>query len=142
MTGAGAMNRLLAWLSGLLFGVGLAWSGMADPHKVLGFLDVAGAWDPSLLLVMVGAVLTYAVGSRLVTRRARPWLDERFHLPANRRIDARLLAGAAVFGIGWGLAGYCPGPALAGVGLGNGDLIWLLPALLLGWWLAGRGRRV
>ena len=135
------MNRLLAWLSGLLFGAGLAWSGMADPHKVLGFLDVAGTWDPSLLLVMVGAVLTYAVGSRLVLRRARPWLDERFHLPMNRRIDARLLAGAAVFGIGWGLAGYCPGPALAGVGLGNGDLVWLLPALLLGWWLAGRGRR-
>lgn len=136
------MNRLLAWLSGLLFGAGLAWSGIADPHKVLGFLDVAGTWDPSLLLVMVGAVLTYAVGSRLVLRRARPWLDERFHLPMNRRIDARLLAGAAVFGIGWGLAGYCPGPALAGVGLGNGDLVWLLPALLLGWWLAGRGRRV
>jgi len=135
------MNRLLAWLSGLLFGAGLAWSGIADPHKVLGFLDVAGTWDPSLLLVMVGAVLTYAVGSRLVLRRARPWLDERFHLPMNRRIDARLLAGAAVFGIGWGLAGYCPGPALAGVGLGNGDLVWLLPALLLGWWLAGRGRR-
>jgi len=136
------MNRLLAWLSGLLFGAGLAWSGMADPHKVLGFLDVAGAWDPSLLLVMVGAVLTYAVGSRLVLRRARPWLDECFHLPMNRRIDARLLAGAAVFGIGWGLAGYCPGPALAGVGLGNGDLVWLLPALLLGWWMAGRGWRV
>jgi len=135
------MNRLLAWLSGLLFGAGLAWSGMADPHKVLGFLDVAGAWDPSLLLVMAGAMLTYAVGSRLVLRRTRPWLDECFHLPMNRRIDARLLAGAAVFGIGWGLAGYCPGPALAGVGLGNGDLVWLLPALLLGWWLAGRGRR-
>jgi len=136
------MNRLLAWLAGLLFGAGLAWSGMANPHKVLGFLDVAGAWDPSLLLVMAGAMLTYAVGSRLVLRRTRPWLDERFHLPMNRRIDARLLAGAAVFGIGWGLAGYCPGPALAGVGLGNGDLVWLLPALLLGWWLAGRGRRV
>lgn len=136
------MNRLLAWLSGLLFGAGLAWSGIADPHKVLGFLDVAGTWDPSLLLVMAGAMLTYAVGSRLVLRRTRPWLGERFHLPMNRRIDARLLAGAAVFGIGWGLAGYCPGPALAGVGLGNGDLVWLLPALLLGWWLAGRGRRV
>jgi uncharacterized membrane protein YedE/YeeE len=114
---------------------------MADPHKVLGFLDVAGAWDPSLLLVMAGAVATYALGSRLVLRHARPWLDDCFHLPASRRVDARLLAGAALFGIGWGLGGYCPGPALAGVGLGNADLVWLLPPLLLGWWLAGRGRR-
>lgn len=135
------MSRLLAWLAGLLFGAGLAWSAMADPHKVLDFLDVAGVWDPSLLLVMAGAMLTYAVGYRLVLRRARPWLDERFHLPADRRIDARLLVGAAVFGAGWGLAGYCPGPALAGVGVGNADLVWLLPTLLLGWWLAGRGRR-
>src|SRR6185437_13621510 len=126
--GADAVNRLLAWLSGLLFGVGLAWSGMADPHEVLGFLDVAGAWDPSLLLVMAGATLTYAVGSRLVTRRARPWLDERFHLPANRRIDARLLAGAAVFGIGWLLPRSCAGwrrprqrrPHLVAAGLAAG----------------------
>jgi uncharacterized protein len=135
------MNRMVAWLAGLLFGAGLAWSGMANPHKVLGFLDVAGAWDPSLLLVMVGATSTYAIGYRFALRRMRPWLDERFHVPTNRRIDARLLGGAAVFGIGWGLAGYCPGPALAGVGLGNTDLLWLLPALLFGWWLAGRGVR-
>lgn len=135
------MNRLAAWLAGLLFGAGLAWSGMADPHKVLGFLDVAGAWDPSLLLVMAGAMLTYALGHRLVMRRSRPWLDAQFHLPTNRRIDMRLLGGAATFGIGWGLGGYCPGPALAGVGLGNADLVWLLPAMLLGWWLAGRRAR-
>ncbi|MFK2932235.1 DUF6691 family protein [Dyella agri] len=135
------MKSWMAYLAGLLFGAGLAWSGMANPHKVLGFLDIAGVWDPSLLLVMAGATLTYAFGQRLVTRKARPWLDDRFHLPAKRRIDARLLAGAAVFGIGWGLAGYCPGPALAGMGLGNTDLVWLLPALLLGWWLAGRVRR-
>ncbi|MBD8873312.1 DUF6691 family protein [Rhodanobacter sp. DHB23] len=135
------MNRLAAWLAGLLFGAGLAWSGMADPHKVLGFLDVAGAWDPSLLLVMAGATLTYAIGWRLVIRRGRPWLDTRFYVPAHRRIDGRLLSGAAVFGLGWGLGGYCPGPALAGVGLGNADLAWLLPAMLLGWWLAGRWAR-
>ncbi|BFI97023.1 MAG: membrane protein [Rhodanobacter sp.] len=132
------MNRLAAWLAGLLFGAGLAWSGMADPHKVLGFLDVAGAWDPSLLLVMAGATLTYAIGWRLVMRRERPWLDTRFHVPVNRRIDKRLLVGAVLFGLGWGLGGYCPGPALAGVGLGNADLLWLLPAMLLGWWLARR----
>lgn len=135
------MSLAAAWLAGLLFGAGLAWSGMTDPHKVLDFLDVAGAWDPSLLLVMGGATLTYALGHRLVMRRAQPWLGGRFYVPPDRRIDMRLLAGAAVFGIGWGIGGYCPGPALAGIGLGNADLVWLLPALLLGWWLAGRWSR-
>jgi uncharacterized membrane protein YedE/YeeE len=131
-------RALAALLAGATFGLGLAVSGMADPRKVLGFLDVAGDWDPSLLLVMAGAVGVYALGWRRLARRPRPWLEAEFRLPAARSIDARLLGGAALFGIGWGLAGYCPGPALAGVGLGNADLRWLLPALLLGGWLAGR----
>lgn len=135
------MKTAMAYGSGLLFGVGLAWSGMTDPFKVLNFLDVAGAWDPSLLLVMSGAMLTYALGYRFVVRRPRPWFDEGFHLPTRHDVDARLLIGAAVFGIGWGLGGYCPGPVLANLGLGNADLLWLLPALLLGWWIAGRLRR-
>lgn len=134
------MKTAMAYLSGLLFGVGLAWSGMTNPFKVLNFLDVAGAWDASLLLVMAGAMLTYALGYRLVVRCPRPWFDEGFHLPTRRDIDARLLIGAAVFGIGWGLGGYCPGPILANAGLANPDLVWLLPALVLGWWLAGRAR--
>ncbi|SFK46426.1 DUF6691 family protein [Rhodanobacter glycinis] len=135
------MKWVMAWLAGLLFGAGLAWSGMADPQRVLGFLDVAEMWDPSLLLVMLGAMGTYAVGYRFVVRCPRPLLDGAFHLPAERRVDARLLLGAAVFGAGWGLAGYCPGPVLAGIGLGNADLVWLLPAMLLGWWVSARWLR-
>ncbi|KRE99917.1 hypothetical protein ASG87_13055 [Frateuria sp. Soil773] len=131
-------RALAALLAGVAFGLGLAMSGMADPRKVLGFLDVAGDWDPSLLLVMAGAVGVYALLWRRLTQRPRPWLETQFRLPGARRIDARLLGGAALFGAGWGLAGYCPGPALAGLGLGNADLRWLLPALLLGVWLAGR----
>jgi len=118
--------------AGILFGVGLAWAEMTDPRKVLGFLDVAGAWDPSLLLVMAGAVSLTFVGYRLVLRRSAPLLDERFHLPATTHLDTPLLAGAALFGVGWGLAGYCPGPAIASLGLGNTEMLWFLPALLSG----------
>lgn len=101
--------RLLAFASGALFGAGLLLSGMTKPSKVIGFLDVLGAWDPSLLLVMVGAIAAHATTRRLV--RA-PLHDARFHVPERTAIDRRLLVGAAVFGVGWGLAGFCPGPAL------------------------------
>jgi len=99
-------------MAGLLFGAGLLISGMADPSKVLGFLDVAGRWDPSLAFVMLGAVATAALGSLLARRVARPLLAERFEIPARRDLDGRLAAGAAIFGLGWGLVGLCPGPAL------------------------------
>jgi uncharacterized membrane protein YedE/YeeE len=132
------MKFLVTWLAGLLFGLGLSLGGMTQPSVVLGFLDVAGAWNPRLVFVMGGAVLTTAIGYRLAWRRRHPWLAAAFQLPAARRIDARLLAGAALFGIGWGIAGYCPGPALASLA-GGLMSVWLFVAMMaLGWWLASR----
>lgn len=128
-------SRASLWaglLCGGVFGLGLGVSQMVDPRKVLGFLDVAGAWDPSLMFVMGGALLVAAIGYRLVLRRPAPRLAERFHLGAARVIDAPLLGGAALFGIGWGLAGYCPGPAIASLGFGNAEALWFLPAMVAG----------
>ncbi len=133
------MNRLVlpgAVLSGLLFGAGLVIGGMTDPLKVLGFLDVTGSWNPTLAFVMGGALLVTFPAFALAKRRQRPLADLRFHLPEMIRIDRRLLAGAALFGIGWGLAGYGPGPAIAGLGLMWHELVWLLPAYAVGTWLA------
>lgn len=123
---------------GLLFGLGLLVSGMADPAKVQNFLDLGGAWDPSLAFVMAGAVLTTALGYRLVLRRPRPLLAEAFQLPTRRAVDGRLLLGAALFGIGWGLGGFCPGPALASLGLAAPGTLAFLPAMLAGMALARR----
>ena len=106
----------LAALVGAIFGAGLLLSGMTQPAKVIGFLDVGGHWDASLAFVMMGAIAVHALAYRAIVRRPRPLLDRRFHLPAKARIDARLLGGAALFGVGWGLAGYCPGPALVAAG--------------------------
>jgi uncharacterized membrane protein YedE/YeeE len=111
--------RLFALLAGALFGVGLCLSGMCRPDKVIGFLDVFGAWDASLAFVMGGAVTVYAVASRLVARRASPLLGGAFQLPTRTDLDARLLVGAAVFGLGWGLGGYCPGPGLVSAASGS-----------------------
>ncbi|MBT3065611.1 YeeE/YedE family protein [Rhodoferax sp. U11-2br] len=126
------LQGLVSLLAGTVFGVGLAVAQMIDPNKVLGFLDVAGAWDASLLLVLGGAVTLTAILFRLVLRRATPVLDDHFHLPTTSVIDARLLTGAALFGVGWGVAGYCPGPAVASLGFANPEAMWLLPAILLG----------
>lgn len=101
-----------SFAAGLLFGLGLLVSGMADPAKVLAFLDVTGRWDPSLAFVMAGAVAVSAAGYRAARRRGRPLLAPRLEIPTRRDLDPRLLAGAAVFGVGWGLVGLCPGPAL------------------------------
>ncbi|MBK8908902.1 MAG: YeeE/YedE family protein [Rhodospirillales bacterium] len=118
------MARVLAALiAGILFGAGLAISQMINPAKVLAFLDVAGDWDPSLAFVMLGAVAVTATGYGLVFRRRRPLFDSGFHVPTRRDIDAKLIFGAAVFGAGWGLAGYCPGPALAGLAGGAAETI-------------------
>ncbi|KTS13282.1 membrane protein [Methylobacterium indicum] len=127
-----ALRLLAALASGLLFGLGLALSGMMDPRKVLGFLDLAGAWDPSLAFVLAGAVGVSALGTLARTRMAHPVLAARFAVPENRRVDARLLAGAALFGIGWGLAGFCPGPALAGLVLGLPAVAVFVAAMLAG----------
>ncbi|PJN95274.1 permease, partial [Amaricoccus sp. HAR-UPW-R2A-40] len=103
------MKLVAGYLVGLVFGLGIAVSGMINPAKVLNFFDVAGSWDPSLAFVMGGAVLVAFVGYRLVLGRPRPLLDPHFHLPKASAIDARLVGGAAIFGVGWGIAGFCPG---------------------------------
>jgi len=125
-------RTLPALVAGLLFGAGLAVSGMIDPAKVLGFLDVAGAWDPSLAFVMGGALAVTAAGYRLAWRRPAPLADTRFHVPAAGAVDARLAAGAAVFGAGWGLAGFCPGPALAALSLGRWEPWVFVAAMVVG----------
>ena len=113
------MTRVLsALVAGLLFGLGLAVSRMIDPAKVLGFLDVAGAWDPSLMLVMGGALAITIPAYHFAKGADRPWFDGRFHLPTATDLDTRLIVGAVLFGIGWGLVGLCPGPAIAGITLG------------------------
>lgn len=106
-------QTLVALASGVLFGAGLAISGMIDPARVRAFLDVGGAWDPTLAFVMGGALLPMAVAWAIVRRRSRPFVADAFHLPSTTPIDARLIGGAALFGIGWGVAGLCPGPAIA-----------------------------
>jgi len=121
---------------GLLFGIGLVVSGMSDPAKVLGFLDLFGTWDPSLAFVMGGAVLVAFFGYRAVLARSRPIVGDRFHLPEKTAIDGRLIAGSAIFGIGWGLGGFCPGPALTALGLGAAGTLVFIPAMALGMWAA------
>ena len=123
---------LAALLSGALFGLGLAMSGMTDPRIVLGFLDVFGDFDPTLAFVLGGAVTTTGLLFRLVLRRGSPVLADTFQLSNLKHVDRRLLGGAALFGIGWGIAGYCPGPALAGLGIGSIEALWFIPAMLAG----------
>jgi uncharacterized membrane protein YedE/YeeE len=126
------MAKLLAALAaGLLFGLGLAVAQMTHPSKVLGFLDVAGEWDPSLLFVLGGAVLVTTVTFRFILRRA-PRLHDRFHLPSARDIDTPLLAGAALFGIGWGISGYCPGPGIALLAAPGWETCVFIPGMVLG----------
>ncbi|MGY6242729.1 DUF6691 family protein [Burkholderia ambifaria] len=126
------MQAGFAFLAGLLFSVGLILSGMANPRKVLGFLDLAGRWDPSLAFVMVGAIGVAVVAFAWAKRRTRSWLGLPIQWPAARTITVRLVAGSAVFGIGWGLAGFCPGPALVSVGLGSVKGIAFVVAMLVG----------
>lgn len=125
-------RHISAAIAGLLFGFGLALSGMTHPAKVLGFLDVAGAWDPSLLLVLGGAVGVTVVAFRFILRRQAPVLEENFRLPALRAIDGPLVVGAVLFGIGWGISGYCPGPAIASFAAPNWETWVFIPAILLG----------
>ncbi len=133
------MKKIFAALvSGVLFGVGLAWSGMTDPGRVAGFLDLAGAWDPTLALVMGAALAVTAPAFRLILGRSQPLLDVRFRLPTTTVLDRPLLAGAAIFGVGWGLAGLCPGPALAGLVTGSPLVLLFVVAMIAGQWLAAR----
>jgi uncharacterized membrane protein YedE/YeeE len=120
------MKLLTAFVAGLLFGVGLIVAGMTNPAKVLGFLDLAGNWDPSLAFVMVGAIMVGVVAFRIAGARERSLLGGAMHLPTSRHVDRRLVLGGIAFGIGWGLAGYCPGPALASVTSGGKPLLFTL----------------
>jgi len=123
---------LAALVSGLVFGLGLTISQMINPAKVIGFLDLAGAWDPSLAFVIGGAVPVAAIGFAIAARRRAPLLSPAFKTPAQTVLDMRLILGAVLFGIGWGLVGYCPGPALAALGLANPATVLFVAAMLVG----------
>ncbi len=132
------MNAFFAVLSGLVFGLGLLASGMTDPAKVKGFLDLFGAWDPSLALVMGGAIAVGALAFARARRRPRSWTGTPIELPANSLIDRRLLLGGALFGAGWGIAGFCPGPALVAASSGSAAALGFVAAMLLGMTLHDR----
>lgn len=131
-----ALKKWLPLFAGLLFAVGLGLSGMTDPARVTGFLDLTGAWDPSLAFVMGGAVMVGLFGFARAQARGRPVFDTRFYLPTRTRIDARLLAGSALFGVGWGLSGYCPGPALVSLVTLRPSVWIFVAAMLAGAWIA------
>ncbi len=126
------MRLITTYLIGLIFGVGISLSGMANPAKVLNFFDLFGAWDPSLIFVMGGALITTFVGYKMVFGRAAPVLESAFHLPSARNIDAKLVGGSALFGIGWGIAGFCPGGALPALGTGRWEVFAFVGALVVG----------
>ena len=126
------MHILSALIVGLVFGIGLIVSGMTDPSKVLGFLDLAGTWDPSLAFVMGGAILVGLLAFRMAGRRERSLLGEAMRLPTATRIDRRLVLGSLAFGAGWGLAGYCPGPALASLASGSAKPLVFTAAMVAG----------
>lgn len=126
------MQVLMAFISGLIFGLGLILSRMTDPSKVIGFLDIAGAWNPSLAFVMGGAILIAAIAFHFANTRQNALLGGVMRLPTARQIDRRLVLGGLTFGVGWGLAGYCPGPALASLAIGGGKPLIFVVAMLAG----------
>lgn len=123
---------VFALTSGVLFGLGLAVSQMVNPAKVIAFLDITGKWDPTLAFVMLGALAVTTPAFRFILKRPHPWFAERFSLPTRKDVEPRLVIGAAVFGIGWGLAGFCPGPALAALVTGYGSIALFVAAMLAG----------
>lgn len=131
------IKLILALLSGIIFGLGLSISQMTNPDKVLGFLDISGNWDPSLALVMVGALAVSITGFRWVRQHDKPIFGSRFHITSKTALDKQLLSGAAVFGVGWGMTGYCPGPAFASMALGNTEAILMVISIYAGFWAAG-----
>jgi uncharacterized protein len=140
------MPRLIvALFSGMLFGLGLAVSGMVNPAKIIGFLDVAGDWDPTLAFVMGGALLVTAPAFRLILKRPRPILADGFALPTKSALDVRLLGGAALFGVGWGLSGFCPGPAVTALATGLAPVFAFVASMMAGMalcqWLCERPTR-
>jgi uncharacterized membrane protein YedE/YeeE len=134
-------RTITAGLIGLVFGTGMALSGMANPAKVLNFFDFAGQWDPSLAVVMASALLVTAIGYRVVLRRDKPIMEARFHLPTGRKLDLPLVAGSAIFGIGWGISGFCPGGAIPALGLAEPSA-WIFVGTMLAGIAAARTVRV
>lgn len=130
--GKSVLEVLVSFGAGLLFAVGLAISGMTQPSKVVSFLDFSGDWDPSLAFVMMGAIAVYFVATLLVQKRAAPLVGSVFHLPTRRDIEPNLVIGAGLFGIGWGLAGYCPGPGIASLGTGSLRAILFVAMMTMG----------
>lgn len=130
------MRVVSAFLIGLAFGLGVVVAGMANPAKVLNFFDIAGSWDPSLAFVMGGALTVTAAGYRLVLKRPAPVLAAAFQVPTRTTLDRRLVGGSALFGIGWGIAGFCPGGALPALGTGRLEVILFVAALVIGLLLA------
>lgn len=126
------MKLIAIYLIGLVFGIGISISGMANPAKVLNFFDIFGIWDPSLIFVMGGALVTTFIGYKLVFGRAAPVFDPAFHLPTSTKVDAKLVGGSALFGIGWGIAGFCPGGALPALGTGRWEVFAFVGALITG----------
>lgn len=132
---------LAALISGMIFGLGLCVSEMINPTRVIGFLDLFGSWDATLLMVMIAAVAVTGIGFPLVLKRAKPLLAEKFSVPGRSDIDMRLIAGSVVFGIGWGLAGLCPGPAIAAVASMSPSILMFVVAMAVGQWIASRFER-
>ena len=126
------MRQFTTYLIGLVFGLGISISGMANPAKVLNFFDIAGTWDPSLALVMGGALVVAFLGYRVVLRRPAPLFETRFDLPGTSLIDRRLVLGSAIFGVGWGIAGFCPGGALPALGTGAPEVLIFVAAASVG----------
>jgi len=122
----------IAFLSGLLFSSGLVIGGMTIPENIIGFLDLAGTWRPALAFVMIGAIGVFALAYPLISRKPRPIFDSRFHLPETRKINSKLVWGSIIFGIGWGTAGFCPGPALTALGAGVPAAFVFVPAMVIG----------
>lgn len=128
---------LSVFFAGILFGFGLSLGQMTDPSRVVGFLDITGRWDATLLFVMLGALAVTVPLFPLALRLGQPFIADRFFLPSNTKVDRRLIAGAVVFGIGWGVAGFCPGPALAMLSTGSPAVIMFVVMMIVGQWLAG-----
>jgi uncharacterized protein len=131
------MKSLLSFISGVVFALGLGISGMTRPVKVIGFLDFAGHWDPSLAFVMIGAIAVYFVAYRWIRTRSAPLLTDRFSVPQRTDVDRNLVVGAAVFGAGWGLSGFCPGPALTSLASGAVPVMVFVAAMAAGMYLQG-----
>ncbi|KTD73423.1 DUF6691 family protein [Legionella tucsonensis] len=139
------MYHLMAFINGIIFGAGLTISNMVNPYKVLDFLDVTGNWDPTLLVVMLAALLTTFIGYRIVRLLKKPVLDEGFHIPEKTKITRSFIVGSVIFGVGWGIAGYCPGPSISALATLNVDPLYFVIGMVIGsyvyYWFYIRSRK-